>query len=412
MMPNQPVMVQVQKPDGTFVEMPLEEVQKLTQTSPDPAPVKPAHVAEPVVLKQKAAFPQIAPEQKIEPKQKVLERTVATPALAPKQVPMVAPVVIQRKPVKRAVQGFSQEDSSSLLDESVPVAHAHLPRVSAQRETEVTQVVSGLSFKVAAEHSNRLRTIIQLRLKDVRDAQQTKELLVRKVLDGGVGLSEDQASEVLRACAAFEPESMLRAVQLQPEKRATVPAVFHPSPAPATATPYNNFVHAAHVQPAESVHNTKTVFVTPVDSQPAQAVPVTTKRTTSAPLPEEIIETFKLSSTPRTRATMHDVVVKPVEMNAIDEIKYVSLTDFRRMGTKPEESALRLKQKFVNLKEESILFYLDALSAWQLSPLYLEYVASLTKSLAQHKTVAQVLAESHAITLPEIQALAQMNKAL
>ena len=57
---------------------------------------------------------------------------------------------------------------------------------------------------------------------------------------------------------------------------------------------------------------------------------------------------------------MHDVKTKPTSLSPLDEIQYFSLIDLRRLSSKPAEAVARLKQKFINLKDESFVLFMDS----------------------------------------------------
>ncbi len=100
-------------------------------------------------------------------------------------------------------------------------------------------------------------------------------------------------------------------------------------------------------------------------------------------------------------------------MGPVDEIKYFSLIDFRRLASDPNEAASRLRQKFIALKDESYLLYLDALNAWHTSPLFCEYVENLAVALTSHQTLNSVLgADKENIQMSEVQAIINMEKTL
>jgi hypothetical protein len=63
---------------------------------------------------------------------------------------------------------------------------------------------------------------------------------------------------------------------------------------------------------------------------------------------------MKLAADSRAKSSMKDIIAKPAPVGPTDEIRSFGLTDFRRLSSKPEEAALRLKQKFINLQGESI----------------------------------------------------------
>ena len=71
-----------------------------------------------------------------------------------------------------------------------------------------------------------------------------------------------------------------------------------------------------------------------------------------------------------------------------------------------------LNKSWKILKAESYLLYMDALNAWRESPLYLEYVETVSNSLKLGKNLTVVISDKNKIQLPEIKALVEMEKSL
>lgn len=109
---------------------------------------------------------------------------------------------------------------------------------------------------------------------------------------------------------------------------------------------------------------------------------------------------------------MRDITTtRPMAMGPIDEIRAITLTDFRRLSNTPEEGAMRLKQKFMNLKDESVLLYMEALEAWKKSPLYAEYVLAVITSLATKQPLSATK-DAKMISPAEMKAIVSMEQQL
>lgn len=287
-------------------------------------------------------------------------RTPPTQKIVPASVPVA---VAKPAPPKKVNADFA----APLSEELAPVANPG-PKASANRIDQVDAIIKKLSFAFPAHNLNRLRTIIQLRLKDVRSIEQTKDSLIRAELDGGMGLTEKQAEEVSQKCQVKPPPATagenVRPLKPRLGVKAmvadnTLPAVRPAPPFPATSTPNNAFVHGPQ---SFAAHR-----------------PVSLSRGEGGAV--EPAPTFKLSPQLASKPVLHDVVAKPMEMTPVDEVRYFSLTDFRRLAADPAEAARRLRQKFANLKDESIVLYLEGLAAWRVSPLYIEYLQTVLGAL-------------------------------
>ncbi|HLD34502.1 MAG TPA: hypothetical protein VJB62_01415, partial [Patescibacteria group bacterium] len=245
---------------------------------------------------------------------------------------------------------------------------------------QVEEVVNHLGFKVSPDNNNRFRSIIQLRLKEIRDAEQTAETVMRRVIDGGLGLTESQANELEREC-----------------ERQILPEVFHEPPVPANETPFNAFVGDVSAKGARL----------PVGVGPVFSSKTTTMKEVEPTMP------LKLNTQPQVRRIMQDITPPQLnEVGPVSELGLITLTDFRRLAGQPTEAASRLKQKFMNLRDESYLLYLDGLAMWRTSPLCLDYARALAESLEKRQTLASLLTDKKRIQVSEIQAIAEMEREL
>ncbi|MFA5062307.1 MAG: hypothetical protein WC526_04130 [Patescibacteria group bacterium] len=325
---NQQPMVRVKKADGSFVMMKLSDLRK-QNAPPQPAP-KPT----------------------------------------PKPVQPPAPIRQQPKPQPQPPKkNWTRDDASSLLEEKLGLKDNSAPTTSQTRESEVDKVVAKLDFKIPQEFKNRMRSVIQLRLKDLRSDEETRETAVRQTKDGGLGLLPAQAEKLLKACQEVELREM-----------------------PTKDAPFNPFERKPAVNPVSAPKF-------------------------NAPKKEEIIKKFEPSfslsnSQPAIKPFVRDITASPIEMGPVEEIKYLTISDFRKLSDKPAESAKRLKQKLLNLQDESFLLYMDGVEAYHKSPLYLDYLNAVCESLANRRTLAATLTDKNRIQLGEIDALIEMEKEL
>lgn len=395
---TQPTIL-VKKADGATARMTLDEIKKMKQGAP--AVSKPAAPPIPATV-----APQPVPKPEI--KEEKLEEKIQSQKQAVAREAVVAAI-------KAPPKG---EGAKSLLEEEPPITNAPL-KVSPTRANQVDEVIKKLSFRVPANFANRLRSVIQLRIKEVRGETETKNLVLRSIADGGLGLTEAQAEELEKICASYvgsAPSSTASAVlpaniTAQPIKKFEEPLT------PAKDTPFNSFVHA----PIKSALDTALSASAPaVPAMPAPApviAPLKSEAKSNLPPvklpPTESSAPVLKKELPANKQSVQDVTAgRPAIMNPLDEIKYFTLTDFRRLSSKPEEAMMRLKQKFINLKEESYLLFLEAKNAWTQSPLYNHYLAMVEDALHKKTGLAAVLGEKEKITMAEISVIIKMEKEL
>lgn len=306
------------------------------------------------------------------------------------QVPAPAP-----KPVSEPAKVMPVSARAAMLsqDKEEPVKPA-APNSSLPRENQVEEILrkSGAKPK-SISADNRLRTLIQLAIKEIRTPDQVYEAVVRNEQDGGAGLTEAEAKAIMQ----FLPKTNQN---LNAKLEKEIPAVTAP----------NNSIVRASAKPATSVLPAPQVAPKPQAVAPvAQKMPMDKQKvieTFSKNVPEEPY--FKI---PPSKSAMQDITSKQIAVGPIDEIKVFGLKDFRRLSANPEEAAMRLKQKFLNLKDESILLYMEGIEVWKHSELYINYINAVLGSLAK-KQPLNVLSDKNAITVEEIKALIGMEKQL
>lgn len=241
---------------------------------------------------------------------------------------------------------------------------------SAPKE-DIERIIGRLSFSVPTEYQARLQNIIELRVKELRKDDQTRDLAQRPYEEGGLQLSTTQSEELLSLCAVREQLTV------------------SPVQTMATTTPFNSFKHESTL-PVSSVHQ-----VLPPTLSASRTVPET-------PFGERS----------RNRPIVTDVTYKPLSIGPVEEIRAMTLTDFRRLSPVPRDAALRLEQKFTNLKGESVMLFIDSLEAWRQSSLYQEYTDRMLYAILHRSSLDSVLRKTKSITSEELAALIAMEKRL
>ena len=276
---------------------------------------------------------------------------------------------IKEKPA--LITDLKLEKGEHLLDEKVPDSEHAKTSLAATRTDQVSKIIDSLSFKVAVSTENRLRSVIQLRLKDIRGEADTLDACTRSIKDGGLGLTEPQAQELTKKS---QPTTYVPKTELQ--KKVSSQVVDNILQVSAPIAPIEDLIK----QSAASVKENK--------------MPLRPSLSISNKIP------------------IHDVKTSSQAVGPLQEIEIFSLVDFRRLSNKAVEAANRLKQKFINLKEESYLLYMNSWRAWRQSPLCQSYVSAVDMALSQKRPLVSVLGEKDKINLAEIEALITMEKEL
>ncbi len=371
---NQQTMITIKKADGTTERITLAQLKERQAQKKSPAQPTVSFRAEPQKGGVEKSLKSLSePRDPSAPPHFAGSVGMTTRHVAPPTPPKPA-VKLPHPPAKPTTPKLDAEDFASPFDDEPDVVKADLPKLSAPRGIETADIIGKISFKVPEAYQNRLRGIIQLRLKDIRSEEDTRELVSRSIKDGGLGLTEGQAEDLMtRIKHGSKIDSSVRPDVRRASDGMTAAAalpMIELEMEPATVAPFNSFIHQDN-----SVRKPRTMG------------------------------NF-------SKPQMDDIISKPKEMGPLEEILYFTLIDFRRLSDNPAEAASRLWQKFINLKEESILLYFEAVKNWHLSPFYADYLKVISTAIAKKQKLASVIGEKNQIQLSEIQALIEMEKRL
>lgn len=385
-------MITIKKPDGTFAKVSLSEFKKMQAEKKQSQMQKTASVASPAATS-------------VMNKTTVHIKSDASPAGG-------------MRPDKK----LNRDDARSPLEEKIP-AKSMAPLISAKREKQVDEVLQKIGFSVAPDLLGRLKSLVLARLKDIKTEEDIKETLSRPVKNGGLGLNNNQVDtlikcsrEVLHIETSVSNVSKNNDVPVLKGKNNMALMVEPPElPMVIPNLPLPKSVKG-ELPSSARIGDFKTKTTTPVAAPQSVVVkkPVSNDivaRLISESMANEPI--FKISNNQPLKQSMHDISAPAeVEMGPVEEFKSVSLEEFRRLSSNPVEAAKRLHQKMSNLQEESFVWYLDGIHAYHRSPLYKEYMAAVTQSLAERKTLANVLNAKNGIKLTEVIALIEMEEDL
>ncbi len=395
-------LISIKKPDGTFVKVTMAEFLAMKkQKNVLPASSAPsASSSQPVSVSA-----DLVPNKKSENAQVSRAAIAHHGGAKPAQSIHIKHDVGQKKDVSgNSHKPLTSADARSPLEEKI-VAKSNAPLTSHKREGQVEEVVRRLGFGVGPDLSGRFKSLVLARLKDIKSEDDVRSVLMRPVASGGFGLAKGQADTVVgitREVHAKHHIATRDEVKNIPvlKGKSGMSLMVEPPELPAIATDvspkkYNEVYQAQQAAPSRP------------DLVPANDV---VSRLVKESLANEPVFTISTKSTPKQ--FVQDISAPDIEMGPVEELRSITLGDFRKLSSSPEEAAKRLQQKILNLQAESFVWYLDGLSAYHSSPLYLEYIQAVFQSLAERKSLASVLMMKNSIKLSEVLAILEMEKSL
>jgi len=150
----------------------------------------------------------------------------------------------------------------------------------------------------------------------------------------------------------------------------------------------------------------------PVPPPPAPPKPPTA----TVPLPPKQVLPPAVSSGPEAKVVMADVKFVRKLTGPVDELRSMTVKDFRRLSRDPHEATLKLRDKIDLLEEQSFEIKTAGIKAWQDSEVNRLYLTMLRKSL-EGKPIMEVIAEREAKDEPalskaEFDAVMELNRKL
>ncbi len=123
------------------------------------------------------------------------------------------------------------------------------------------------------------------------------------------------------------------------------------------------------------------------------------------------------SSLPAGNTQVTDIKTPPRLIDGVEELRIMTVKDFRRISADPQEATKRIMQKVSLLEKESMSKKMEGIQAWKesdVSKLYMDMAQeSFGKGLPMQQVVAQRAAEGkEALTEQEFDALVDLNESL
>ena len=282
----------------------------------------------------------------------------------------------------------------------------------------VDRIVRSTQLKITdVGAAQRFRSILEARLRKVRNPLQTREALTASPLLGGLGLAADQTDRILglvnaelatledqrRQATSFEPFAdlqqeaekilaqnpippkvppTLRFDMSQPAGGSRATTVPRPSISGSSVSAQPLTDVAASVQSTIHVSPISAIVPTPI-APPASARPAVFQRASSA-------------------QRFQDVKFSPRLMGPTEELRNFGLEDFRRLAPTPQQAVEKLFAKIELLEEESFSKKIEGIKAWKESLLNRLYLRLGDESMESKRPIAAIIAERAARNEPTL----------
>ena len=118
-----------------------------------------------------------------------------------------------------------------------------------------------------------------------------------------------------------------------------------------------------------------------------------------------------------TKTKMEDVRVRPKVMGPLEELRYLDLVNFRRLGDSPQAITDKIVMKIKLLEKDGYDRMVEGVQSWRQSPVNRIYVRLAQEAVAQGITLRDAVAARQAanketLSMEEIEAIVAMNSRL
>lgn len=345
------------------------------------------------------------------------------------------------------------EKEAQKLEEELPkkIVAEEITETASAMDKMVNDAVTAVAVTLPDDDmKRRFRTLVTLYFRDLRDALETKSKFTMPVTSGGMGMNDAEADRVMTVLkekvkgfsAVMDgraAESKAKFVSEQATKHMEGQAAGERKEQEALDRQYKGLLEKTGVPAPAGVQRLappgppRIVPVTGPDARsaalpqvkpippaaptvtPPPAAPVTPGTAPTAPAPAVSVPVAPPAATPVVAPAMPSPVVSPSPMVAapssgatrptvadvkfvqkligpIEELRALTMKDYRRLSKEPREATLKIKDKIDLLEDQGFERKTEGIKAWQESEVNKMYLDILRKSL-EGMPVNDVIAE-------------------
>jgi hypothetical protein len=276
---------------------------------------------------------------------------------------------------------FGKEDA----DEIARIASATKAKIAASplmsQEDAINRIVSESALTLDEEMKKRFISAVDSRLRDIRDAYETRAQLESAKEQGGLGLSGAALAKTMEVIERVTAQWQTQAAALVAKK---------PEQAPTAE---------------------------PVKAPPSGKAETSVAKPAAPPKP--VAPKLSPQSVPAApgRPRVEDVKFARKLAGPHEELAALTLVEFRRLSTDPKEAIMKIKDKIDLLEEQGYEKKIQAIKAWRESPLNVMNLALARDALISGRSIQQIIEEKRkkgedTLTPDEVKALGSLNAEL
>lgn len=337
----------------------------------------------------------------------------------------------------RGGDGLTEKDDEEVrgIVEARKVAPLE-PALVTDTKAAAEKIAAGAAVTFASgEMRTRFEHIMDARLRDVRDGFETRARLEAPAEQGGLGLSGAPLVAVMEAVEAMDAahhaalgvELAKKKEALKAEKGARAEQVgqLASDDAQVMAKRYAELTGKAPKEMVVPTPSRATAAIPAAEAVARRAQQIDTGKVRAAidaakaeaPKVTPVLSAGSVARVASGRPTVNDVVFERKLAGPVEELRLLTLADFRRLSKDPEDAARKIEAKVELVSAEGYDQRIAAIRAWRESPLVRLYVELSREALLSGKGIDDLLSGRRAAgedmpTEAELKAVVDLNGTL
>lgn len=321
--------------------------------------------------------------------------------------------------------GAKKEDDTKLDDELEEIKQQKADVIEKKGSLDIPGIVEEICGNPAFQFEDatlqeRCAKLIESRVRDVRTPEQTRAQLEKAVDKGGLGVTGRRLSDMLALIegrvSAYQGNLGQEEQRKRLEQRAAMPDKAELAKKEETLLTKKYIqltgkVPDAHVAPVAPSVSRTSVAISAHHEQIAREGKIDAGK-----VKEAIQGAQQAAVAPRPKATpsMQEVTFEKRLSGPIDELRSLTLTDFRRLSKDVMQVATKVKDKVDLMEEQGYDKKVEAIQAWRASPLNQMYVGVTRDAVLTGTSVTELLsrkrvAGEETLSDEELKAVMKLN---
>ncbi len=337
---------------------------------------------------------------------------------------------LERKP---KIEAFHTDDEKEVAEVAVKKQEAITVKQASPSSIEelVDQICGNPALKFKDKVlMDRCKKVVETRIRNVRTAQQTRSHIEQSVDKGGLGVSGRALADMLEAIEGHVGvyEDMLEEKALKDKTEHIEKRIAKRKEKQGFDTKQEKVLSDRHasitgkvskdvVKPVAPSGARTSAAVSHEDSLTQQTRRVDKEKLNSATKNAELDQIKENPKPIASKPVVKDVQSKKRLAGPVEELRYMTLTDFRRLSKDPNQAITKIMDSVELVQDQGYHKKVEAIKAWQASPVNQIYVSLTQRAIFESSPLEELRSSYDAdktkmLTKEELAAVIKLNTEL